>query len=309
MPTFLRGAGANLDACRRGVRRNLNRLYRRVLGRDDSPQRDEDVQQRGRVANPLVILVVEILATDFSVSKATVAQLALGFVYGVSISTLHLLMDCRTRLRTVLTLAGVVPAAVYLFPGGPTLHVVPMIIVSAAAGTQMQHCLHVRNRQRTFDSVLRPQSSVECLLVAWLIAVGGNAKQVSHFIQAGAVLFFDVLSSSIATRSLTTFFLRVVLVTLALASLVQQFVPASTPKNLGRRGEVAGSSQGQEGWPRAEVLAVIGFFVTPGIAMFYKDEDEENSGANGFLPLENNELPVWVNIEEELRAGVEQWKD
>ncbi|KAK0381608.1 hypothetical protein CLIM01_00974, partial [Colletotrichum limetticola] len=112
-------------------------------------------------------------------------------------------------------------------------------------------------------------------------------------------------------------------------SCIVQFVPTSTPKNLGRRGEVAGSSQGQEGWPRAEVLAVIGFFVTPGIAMFYKDvrevivprayrwvvgrqrvqEDEENSEANGFLPLENNELPVWVNIEEELRAGVEQWKD
>lgn len=218
---FFRDAGANLAACSRGVRRYFRRLYRHILEQDNSSQQDEDVQQRGRMANPLVILVVEILTTDFSISRATVAQLGFGLVYGVAISGLHLPLKRRTRLRTVVTLAGVVPAAVYLIPGGPTLHVIPMIIISAAAGTEIQHCLVFRSRDRTADSVLRPQSSVECLLVAWLIAAGGNAKGVSHFVQAGAVLCLDVLSSSIKTRPLMRFFLRVVLVTMGLACLVQ----------------------------------------------------------------------------------------
>ncbi|KAF4773028.1 hypothetical protein HER10_EVM0000822 [Colletotrichum scovillei] len=315
---ILRDAGANLAACSRRVRTYCHRLYLRILGRDGAPRQGEDVQQRGRVANPLVILVIEIFTTDFSVSRAMVAQLGFGFVYGVAVSALHLPLGPRTRLRTVLALAGVMPAAVYLFPGGPTLHVLPMIIISAAAGTEIQHNLLVRSRTWTADSVLRPQSSVECLLVAWLIAVGGNVKEASHFIQAGAVLCLDVLSSSVATRSLTRFFLRVVLVTLGLACLVQQFLPSSTPKNLDRRG-----------WPRPEVLMVIGFFVTPGMAVLYKDvrevfiprvynwvfrrqkvqEDEENPAANGVLPVQDNQLPAWGDIEEELRAGIEQWMD
>lgn len=83
------------------------------------------------------------------------------------------------------------------------------------------------------------------------------------------------------------------------------------------------------GWPRPEVLMVIGFFVTPGMAVLYKDvrevfiprvynwvfrrqkvqEDEENPAANGVLPVQDNQLPAWGDIEEELRAGIEQWMD
>lgn len=83
------------------------------------------------------------------------------------------------------------------------------------------------------------------------------------------------------------------------------------------------------GWPRPEVLTVVGFFVTPGMAVLYKDvrefiiprvyrwvfrrqrvqEDEEDPAANGVLPVQNNELPAWGDIEAELFAGVEQWMD
>ncbi|KAK1519444.1 uncharacterized protein CCOS01_11095 [Colletotrichum costaricense] len=273
---ILRDAGANLAACSRGVRRYCHRLYRRILGRDGAPQQGEDVQQRGRVANPLVILVTEILATDISVSRAMVAQLGFGLVYGVAVSALHLPLGRRTRLRTVLALAGVVPAAVYLLPGGPTLHVVPMIIISAGAGTEIQHNLLFRSRNWTADSVLRPQSSVECLLMAWLIAVGGNVKEVSHFIQAGAVLCLDVLCSSIATRSLTKFFLRVVLVTLGLAIETAEVRSHALLKD------------------RKSVR-----------------EAEENPAANGVLPLQKNELPVpaWGEFKKSFEPWVEQWMD
>lgn len=82
------------------------------------------------------------------------------------------------------------------------------------------------------------------------------------------------------------------------------------------------------GWPRAEVLTVVGFFVTPGMALVYKEvreelcprlyrwllgrgrprENEENPTPTGVFP-ENDDLPPWSDLEEarELRAGVEQW--
>lgn len=217
----LRDASANLAAYFREVGRFFQRIYRRAYGHDESLQQDEEIQQRGRVANPLIILVVGIFTTNFSMSRATVAQLVFGFVYGIAVSALYLPMNRRTRLRTGLALAGVLPGAVYFFSDSLTLHIVPMIIISAAAGTETQRHFRIRSHGRIVDSVLRPQSSVECLVVTWLVVVCGNSKEISHFIQAGVVLCLDVLSSTTATRVLTKFFLRVILVTMAVACLVQ----------------------------------------------------------------------------------------
>ncbi|KAI3558702.1 hypothetical protein CABS03_08337 [Colletotrichum abscissum] len=299
---ILRDASANFAAYFKEVRRCFQRIYRRAYGQDESSQQDEEIQQRGRAANSLIILIVGIFTTNFSMSGSTVAQLVFGIVYGIAVSALYLPMNRRTRLRTGLALAGVLPGAVYIFSDGLTLHIVSMIIISAAAGIETQRHFRIRSNGGIDDSVLRPQSSVECLLVTWLVVVCGNAKEVSHFIQAGVVLCLDVLSSTTATQVLMRFFLRVILVTMAIACLVQVRLPL---------------------WPRAEVLTVVGFFVTPGMALLYKEVREElcprlyrwllgrgrpRENEERVFP-ENDDLPTWSDLEEarELRAGVEQW--
>ncbi|KAK1520866.1 hypothetical protein CABS01_05371 [Colletotrichum abscissum] len=320
---ILRDASANFAAYFKEVRRCFQRIYRRAYGQDESSQQDEEIQQRGRAANSLIILIVGIFTTNFSMSGSTVAQLVFGIVYGIAVSALYLPMNRRTRLRTGLALAGVLPGAVYIFSDGLTLHIVSMIIISAAAGIETQRHFRIRSNGGIDDSVLRPQSSVECLLVTWLVVVCGNAKEVSHFIQAGVVLCLDVLSSTTATQVLMRFFLRVILVTMAIACLVQQFLPLSRSMILDRRSEVADVSQRQNVWPRAEVLTVVGFFVTPGMALLYKEVREElcprlyrwllgrgrpRENEERVFP-ENDDLPTWSDLEEarELRAGVEQW--
>lgn len=219
---YFKDVGASLTAFFERSGRIIQSAYRHARGCTNSPQQNEDVRQRGRVANPLIILIAGILTTDFFVSEATITQIGFGFGYGSVVSALHIPSKRQTRVKAALALAGVLPGVEYFFRGGLTLHVtLPMTIISAAAGTELQHRLCVRSRGRTVDSVLRPQSSVECLLVTWLIVVRGNAEQVSPYIQAIIVLCMDVLSSTAATRSLTRFFLWVILVTMAVACLVQ----------------------------------------------------------------------------------------
>lgn len=215
---FFRAATTRLAACFRRIGTLFQGVYHTALERYSLRQQDEG-QLRERIAHPVYIPIV-VLNAKLSMTRDMATQLGFGCVYGIAISALNILDGSRSRLRTGLALAGVLPGAIYCFSGGMSRHVVPMIMVSAAVGTEIQRIFRFRGHARTIDSIWRPQS-IECLLVAWLIVVGGNSMQVSLEIQATVILCLDLLSSRTDTKDLTRFFLRMILVFMAVACLLQ----------------------------------------------------------------------------------------
>ncbi|KAK7435083.1 hypothetical protein CaCOL14_011190 [Colletotrichum acutatum] len=284
---FFRAAATRLAACFRRIGTFFQGVYQSALERYSLRQQGEHARLRGHIVHP-VYFTVFALNAKFSMTRDMATQLGFGCVYGIAVSALNVLDESRNRLRASLALAGVLPGAIYYFSGGISRHVVPMIVVSAAVGTEIQRVFRFRGHARTIDSIWRTQS-VECLLVAWLIVVGGNSMQVSQEIQAMVILCLDLLSSRTHTKVLTRFFLRVILVAMAVTCLLQ-IILSLKPKTSDRRRIVTGASRKlNNSWPLAKALAVFGMFAMPVVAVVYRwvkgrqgnQEDEENPTTTG----------------------------